>query len=140
MKENMTELFNEFSEIRDSLINGALKADQVGRLCSVPIRDAVLRFAFDNPELRESLAGTIKELKGESDQERACLATLCAGISLLDDLRDQCAEFVAQALDADSGYSLARLLNLAISHGVPATVWADSLSEVSITECLEGAK
>lgn len=140
MKENMTELFNEFSEIRDSLINGALKADQVGRLCFVPIRDAVLRFAFDNPELRESLAGTIKELKGESDQERACLATLTAGIYLLDDKRAECAEFVEIALNSDSVYSLARLLNLAIGAGIPATVWADSLSAVSITECLEGAK
>lgn len=139
MKESTTELMGEYVAIRDALINGELGADQVERLCFVPIRDAVLRFGFDNPDFRPTLIENIKKLDPNTELERACLATLCAGISLLDDLREQCAEFVSQALDADSGYSLARLLHVAIGADIPASVWADSLENVSIDQCLAGA-
>jgi hypothetical protein len=44
-----------------------------------------------------------------------------------------------QALLADPTYSLARLLDVALTHGVPAKVWADSLAAVSPQQCLSGA-
>lgn len=109
-------------------------------IIEIPIRDGLLRYLYDNPHARKSVSANIENLlKQDLPQAKAVLATVLAGCYWLD------ADFAAtrtaldQALASDSTYSLARLLDVALTHGVPASVWADSLAAVSPKQCLTGA-
>ena len=45
---------------------------------------------------------------------------------------------VERALDADPGYSLATLVRAALIHGVPASFWVETVSELSRSDCFDG--
>ena len=70
---------------------------------------------------------------------RAALATILAGTAWLDGDWQTTRHALDVALDEDSEYSLARLLDTALVHDVPHKVWVDSLSAVSYEKCLAGA-
>jgi hypothetical protein len=113
-----------------------------GLIVQIPIRDAVMRTAYDQPENRPALISAISGLLDVVDTayDLATINTLIAGIYWLDGNKGETEQHLGMALEHDSTYSLARLLNVAITHGVPAGVWADSLKAVSLSECLAGAE
>ena len=45
---------------------------------------------------------------------------------------------VERALDANPGYSLATLVRAALLHGVPASFWVETVSQLSRSDCFEG--
>ena len=106
----------------------------------IRMRDALLRTLFDKdlmrPLLRSSLMTAISRA---NDSDVPALATVLAGCAWLDGNGALAGVALARALDVDPSYSLARLLDRAITHGVPPSVWADSLEAVSYAECLAGA-
>jgi len=109
-------------------------------VADVRMRDALLRTLFDQdllrPFIRSALMTTISQAN-ESDVPS--LATVLAGCAWLDGNGALASVALDRALDVDPSYSLARLLDRAITHGVPPSVWADSLEAVSYEECLAGA-
>lgn len=114
----------------------------LGLITQIPFRDGALRFAFDNPELRENMIQRVFDLFDCASTEYDCATvhTVIAGIAWLDGNKELTETHLEKALNFDSSYSLARLLNVALTHGVPARVWSDSLSAVSVDETLTGAK
>lgn len=109
-------------------------------LRDIHIRDCVLKRFLDNPILREAagqyLLGLIPLV---SDSNAVVLLTALAGATWLDGYADFAHIAIHRALDLDPSYSLALLLNRALSFGVPSSVWSDSLEAVSQEECLLGA-
>lgn len=137
----------ELEKIRDyvcrELTTDPLSADSnelIQALIQIPIRDGCLRYLFDHQEAREMVALNLEQLLTECvNHERAAVATVLAGCYWLDANMQATRTALDSALEADSTYSLARLLDVALKHGVPATVWADSLAAVSPEQCLTGA-
>ena len=111
--------------------------DVVSALTTIPVRDYTMRFAYDNPELRPTIAESLFKLSTQKDDE--VLHTVMAGIFLLDDNRDLAKVEVERALDLNNQYSLARLLDVALTNNIPSRVWAQSLSDVTPEQCLTGA-
>ena len=112
----------------------------IDALIQIPIRDGVLRFLYDNPESRTRAAVNLGKLLSKCvEHEKAALATIKAGCHWLDEDVEKTKEALNTALTADSTYSLARLLDVALVHGVPPKVWADSLAAVSPEQCFSGA-
>ena len=109
-------------------------------LCDIRTRDGLLRMFHDSPGLREQLlTHLIRELGRAKDEYSAPLATVYAGIAWLDGKTQVTREAVDHALHIDSSYSLAQLLDIALRHNVPPTVWSSSLAAVSFDACLKGA-
>jgi hypothetical protein len=131
MKE--TTLEDRFEIVKSALIKGETTEQIAGELAFIPMRDAVLRFAFDAPELRSVLISSLDELihLEISREELTTIYTILAGIYFLNADIEETQNLVNDALSLDSGYSLARLLDTALRHGVPAFVWSDSLKAVS---------
>lgn len=131
MKE--TTLQDRFKIVKSALIKGETTEQIAGELAFIPMRDAVLRFAFDAPELRSVLISSLDELihLEISREELTTIYTISAGIYFLNGDIEETQNLVNDALSLDSGYSLARLLDTALRHGVPASVWSSSLSAVS---------
>ena len=122
------------------LISGKESPTTAGDLTRVPIRDAVLRFAYDNPELRPVLSANLQKLVTSANPEtHACIHTLCAGIIWMDGDKENTKAELKLALEADSQYSLARLLDLNMVHDMPNSIWNSSIGAVSPTQCLTGA-
>lgn len=112
----------------------------IDALIQIPIRDGFLRFLYDHQEFRSQCARNLDELIKNCDQkELPAIATIKAGCHWLDEDIDQTRHALKMALSADPTYSLARLLEVALVHGVPPKVWADSLAAVSPEQCLTGA-
>jgi hypothetical protein len=112
----------------------------IDALIQIPIRDGLLRFLYDHPEHRNIVSENLETLLDVCvEHERAALATILAGNFWLDSDLELTRNSLDQALLADPTYSLARLLDVALTHGVPAKVWADSLAAVSPQQCLSGA-
>ena len=112
----------------------------IDALSQIPIRDGFLRYLFDNHSVRNQVGKNLDSLLSECvDHERAAIATIKAGCHWLDEDFEQTKTALKLALTADPSYSLARLLDVALIHGVPAKVWADSLAAVSAEQCLTGA-
>ena len=99
-----------------------------------------MRHLYDNAGARNQTAINLEKLLNKCvSHEAAALATILAGCYWLDADMDKTKEALSKALKADPTYSLARLLDVALVHGVPPKVWADSLAAVSPEQCLSGA-
>ena len=106
----------------------------------IQMRDGFLRRMLDQPQLRLAIRTTLMHAVSQAQQGSvAPLATALAGCAWLDGNGALATVALERALAADSGYSLARLLERAISHNVPPSVWTESLEAVSYDECLAGA-
>lgn len=106
----------------------------------IQMRDGLLRQMLDKPDLRMAIRTTLMNAVSQANEEHvAPLATALAGCAWLDGNGALASVALERALDADPSYSLARLLDRAISHSVPPSVWTESLEAVSYEECLTGA-
>jgi hypothetical protein len=109
-------------------------------LCDIRTRDGLLRMLHDAPEHREQFQTHLnRELTRSRDEFIAPLATVFAGISWLSGHTQVTQLAVKHALEIDSSYSLAQLLDIALRHNVPPSVWSSSLAAVSFDACLQGA-
>jgi len=109
-------------------------------LRDIRTRDGLLRMVHDAPELRGLLQAHLIREVGRAQQEFvAPLATVYAGLTWLEGQTDLTRLAVDQALKNDPSYSLAQLLDIALRHNVPPTVWSSSLAAVSFDACLKGA-
>lgn len=108
-------------------------------LSDIRTRDGLLRMLHDAPEFRGMFQSHLMRELARSDEEfSAALATVYAGISWLEGQAQLTRLAVDHALKIDSTYSLAQLLDIALRHNVPATVWSSSLAAVSFDACLKG--
>ncbi len=109
-------------------------------LCDIRTRDGLLRMIHDSPELRgQFLTHLLRELVRSQEEFVAPLATVYAGIAWLEGQAEATRSAVDYALNIDSTYSLAQLLDIALRHNVPPNVWSSSLAAVSFDACLKGA-
>jgi hypothetical protein len=109
-------------------------------LCDIRTRDGLLRKFHDSPDYRAVFqAHLLCELGRSQEDSVAALATVYAGISWLEGQAEVTRQAVDHALAIDSSYSLAQLLDIALRHNVPSTVWSSSLAAVSFDACLKGA-
>lgn len=109
-------------------------------LCDIRTRDGLLRMLHDAPELRGQFQShLIRELARTHSEYVAPLATVYAGIAWLEGHTELTRLAVDYALQIDSTYSLAQLLDVALRHNVPPAVWSSSLAAVSFDACLKGA-
>lgn len=109
-------------------------------LCDIRTRDGLLRRLHDAPELRgQFLSHLIREVARSTPEFTAPLATVYAGIAWLEGQTELTRLAVDHALQIDSSYSLAQLLDIALRHNVPPSVWSSSLAAVSFDACLKGA-
>lgn len=124
--------------------NREIDLTEFGRLCiaisDFHIRDGLLRSAYDDPHLRSVLKIALhSHLHAAPDEFVAPAATVLAGCAWLDGNGVLANVAVARALEVDPDYSLAQLLDRALTHGIPPHVWAESLAAVSMERCLDGA-
>jgi len=106
----------------------------------VQMRDGFLRQMLDQPKLRLPIRTTLMIAVSQANEQYvAPLATVLAGCAWLDGNGALATVALERALSADPSYSLARLLDRAITHSVPPSVWTESLEAVSYEECLAGA-
>ncbi len=109
-------------------------------LCDIRTRDGLLRMLHDAPELRGQFQShLIREIARAQAEFVAPLATVYAGIAWLEGHTELTRLAVDHALQIDSTYSLAQLLDIALRHNVPPAVWSSSLAAVSFDACLKGA-
>jgi hypothetical protein len=109
-------------------------------LCDIRTRDGLLRMLHDAPELRGQFQShLIREIARTQTEFVAPLATVYAGIAWLEGHTELTRLAVDHALQIDSTYSLAQLLDIALRHNVPPAVWSSSLAAVSFDACLKGA-
>ena len=109
-------------------------------LCDIRTRDGLLRMLHDAPELRGQFqAHLIREVARSQQEFIAPLATVYAGIAWLEGQTQMTRLAIDHALEIDSSYSLAQLLDIALRHNVPPTVWSSSLAAVGFDACLKGA-
>jgi hypothetical protein len=109
-------------------------------LCDIRTRDGLLRRLHDAPELRSQfLSHLIREVARSTQEFTAPIATVYAGIAWLEGQAQLTRLAVDYALQIDASYSLAQLLDIALRHNVPASVWSSSLAAVSFDACLKGA-
>jgi hypothetical protein len=109
-------------------------------LCDIRTRDGLLRRLHDAPDLRgKFLSHLIREVARSAQEFTAPLATVYAGIAWLEGQTEITRLAVDHALQIDASYSLAQLLDIALRHNVPPTVWSSSLAAVSFDACLKGA-
>ena len=103
-------------------------------------RDALLRLLLDDAKVRLAVrSGLCDVLRRTQTRWVAPVATTLAGCAWLDGNGALARMAVDRALESDPEYSLARLLDRALTHGVPPRVWAESLAAVSFDECAQGA-
>lgn len=109
-------------------------------LGDIRTRDGLLRILHDEAELRPQVCDHLaREIARAGKQWVAPLATVFGGIVWLAGFPDQTRSAIDQALDSDPSYSLALLLDIALRHNVPASIWSASLEAVSFEACLKGA-
>jgi hypothetical protein len=109
-------------------------------LSDIRTRDGLLRMLHDSPELRGQFqTHLIREVARTQTEFVAPLATVYAGIAWLEGHTELTRLAVDHALQNDSTYSLAQLLDIALRHNVPPAVWSSSLAAVSFDACLKGA-
>lgn len=109
-------------------------------LCDIRTRDGLLRRLHDAPELRGNfLSHLLREAARSTPEFTAPIATVFAGIAWLEGQTELTRLAVDHALQIDSSYSLAQLLDIALRHNVPPSVWSSSLAAVSFDACLKGA-
>lgn len=142
MSNELNELREQYATVTTVLSKGEISDFAINSLALIPIRDAVLRFAYDNPELRQVLVNALNSVdtSGLEPELSATIHTITAGTIWFDGDKEATRASLDKALEADSTYSLARLLDVALTHGVPSEVWSASIEAVSTDECLIGAE
>jgi len=109
-------------------------------LLDIRSRDGILRRVLENKHDRRMISHNLVTLFCVAPiQYRAAIATVLAGASWLDGDQATTRHAIDVALEEDPEYSLARLLDTALIHGVPHRVWVDSLTAVAYDKCLAGA-
>ena len=112
----------------------------VAGLHDIHIRDCLLKRFLTDSVLREAAAAhLLVTIPLASESSVVVLATALAGIVWLDGHEVLAKSALDRALECDPSYSLAVLLNRAITFGVPSSLWSDSLEAVTEEECLQGA-
>jgi hypothetical protein len=131
----------KYESVVAELLSGEMTPEGIENLVSIRIRDGVMHFALENPELRETMIATLSKLAEDSEDTKVKVTAkvIKAGFLWLDGKQDETVTLVNDALQMDSSYSLAQLLDIAIRHDVPSIVWARSLEAVSLDACLLGA-
>ena len=81
----------------------------------------------------------IREVSRSLEEFTAPLATVYAGIAWLEGQTQVTRLSVDHALQIDASSSHAQLLDIALRHNVPPSVWSSSLAAVSFDACLKGA-
>lgn len=108
----------------------------------VRMRDGVLKWTQENPELREntiaSLTLTLAD-KSLAPEIVVVLTTVRAGLLWISGDDESLKEGIDKVLSIDPAYSLALLMDIAIRHNVSSKVWESSLNDVSLNACLKGA-
>ena len=131
----------KYESVVAELLSGEMTPEGIENLVSIRIRDGVMHFALENPELRETMIATLSKLAEDSEDTnvKVTAKVIKAGFLWLDNKQDETVTLVNDALKMNSQYSLAQLLDIAIRHNVPSSVWAQSLRAVSLDACLLGA-
>ena len=138
MSDAVITIFDRMSDLRQFTFHEM--ADLVRLLSAVRSRDAFLRKLFDNPDSRAQVrAHLVTVISTIPTNHIPPVATVLAGCAWLDGNGALARVALDRALNIDETYSLARLLDMALSHGVPPHVWSDSLQAVSYEQCLQGA-
>lgn len=112
-------------------------------LADIRIRDAVIRKMYDlhTTEELETLARyrlTLEEWASKaSGTARLAILAIWAGSYWLEDNKEPVSAVLENEDFGD--YSLLQLLDIAQRHNVPSFVWGNSLKEVSLEGCLQGA-
>ena len=138
----VTEVMRILTRSMDTLRRGFWNdAACVGKaLLDIRSRDGVLRRILDDEHHREIVSHNLVLLYCVVPIEyRPTIATVFAGARWLEGDRITTRHAIDVALEENSEYSLARLLDTALIHAVPHRVWFDSLSAVSYEKCLAGA-
>jgi hypothetical protein len=125
-------------------IEAELSWEEHAQLCiglsDIRTRDGLLRMLHDAPELRGQFQShLIREVTRAPQDFVAPITTVYAGIAWLEGESQLTRLAVDHALKIDSSYSLAQLLDIALRHDVPSSVWSSSLAAVSFDACLKGA-
>lgn len=106
----------------------------------IRVRDGVLRRILERRDVRLGILTNLQKFYALApSQYRAPIATVFAGTSWLEGDESMTRHAIDVALQNDSDYSLARLLDTALMHGIPHRVWVDSLTAVDYDKCLAGA-
>ena len=131
----------KYESVVAELLSGEMTPEGIENLVSIQIRDGVMHFALENPELRETMIATLSKLAEDSEDTKVKVTAkvVKAGFLWLDGKESETVTLVNDALKMDSSYSLAQLLDIAIRHNVPSHVWSASLEAVSLDACLMGA-
>lgn len=138
LSDSVIAMFKRTSDLREFTF--AEMAELCRLLGKVRSRDGFLRMLFDHPESRAQVrAHLVVVVSSVPISFVPAVATVLAGCAWLDGNGALARIALDRALNIDETYSLARLLDLALSHGVPAHVWSDSLQAVSYEQCLKGA-
>ncbi len=130
-----------FTRLGDDLI---FTWPEHARLCvalgDIRTRDGLLRKLHDESKLRPQVCRHLtREIVRAGEPWVSALATVFGGIVWLAGYPDQTRIAIDRALECDPSYSLALLLDIALRHNVPASVWSASLEAVSFEACLKGA-
>ena len=118
--------------------------ESVAQVCSaladIRTRDGVLRRILEHEDLRPLVTtNLVRVFRAAPGKYRPAIATVVAGTAWLDGNEELARYSIDVALREDDGYSLARLLDTALVHGVPHRVWVESLTAVGYDKCLAGA-
>jgi hypothetical protein len=117
-----------------------LVAQVCSALADIRTRDGVLRRILENKDLRPLVTtNLVRVFRAAPAKYRPAIATVVAGTAWLDGNEELARHSIDVALREDQGYSLARLLDTALVHGVPHRVWVESLTAVGYDKCLAGA-
>jgi len=109
-------------------------------LSDIRARDGVLRRLLEHQDAHEVVLTNLQNIFSQAPERYAAsVATVFAGAVWLKGNRALARHAIDIALKFDSDYSLARLLDTALIHGVPYGVWVDSLRAVAYDKCLVGA-
>jgi hypothetical protein len=100
-------------------------------------RDALLRQVLEDASLRLPVRATLMDIATRCPEAYvASTATTLAGVVWLDGNGTVARVAVDRALESNPEYSLARLLDRAFEAGIPPRVWIDSLSALTVDECM----
>jgi hypothetical protein len=125
-------------------IQGESPLDVAGILQDIRVRDGFLRSVHDLynlgsfEEVQAILDGLLFVVSNSLGTVRNSASACFGGISWVAGDNGEALRAIF-ASDWDDTYSLLQLLDLAVRHNVPSSVWSSSLMAVSLEACLTGA-
>lgn len=117
-------------------------APAIALMDNVRRRDALLRTLVHEVSAEERRCAeerVVAAVPLVDDDLRAPVATVAAGLAWQRGDGALAQECLSVALSQDPGYSLARLLQRAISQAVPPHVWVDAVGATTVDSCLHGS-